>query len=150
MIQNYKNYFRRVVKKIVGDLLTVKWAIIIIIAYFAILKNYLYSLCPSVIITGYPCPACGLTRAGFSVLQGNFALAAQINVFIYPVMLFILIFCVNRYLLLRETPQWMYWLLAGIIIWMIIYYIYRMKRYFPDTPPMTYYYDNLLERLKHR
>lgn len=128
----------------------IKWAIILIIAYFVILKNYLYSLCPSVIITGYPCPACGLTRAGIAVLRGEFALAAKMNVFIYPIIIFAVIFCINRYLLLKKTPSWMTWAFVVLLTAMILYYIYRMVKYFPDTEPMTYYYGNLLERLKHR
>lgn len=75
-----------------------KWVIIFIIAYFVFLKNFLYSTCPLVILTGFPCPMCGMTRAGFALLRLNFGEAFHIHPFIYPIIFMIVIFCINRYL----------------------------------------------------
>ena len=55
-----------------NDIKQAKWVIIFIIAYFAFMKNFLYSTCPSVLLTGYPCPACGMTRAAFCLLRMDF------------------------------------------------------------------------------
>lgn len=71
-IQTVQNAFRLLWK----DIKDIKWAIIVVIAYFVLAKNYLYSLCPMVVITGFPCPGCGLTRAGLGsfgwILQERF------------------------------------------------------------------------------
>ena len=37
-----------------NDIKQAKWVIIFMIAYFAFMKNFLYSPCPSVLLTGYP------------------------------------------------------------------------------------------------
>ena len=33
------------------------------------------------------------------------------------------------------------------VVLMVIYYVWRMYRYFPDQPPMSYYHYNLLRLL---
>ena len=67
------------------DIKDMKWAVILITAYFALGWKYLYSLCPVVVITGFPCPGCGLTRAGVRLLRLDFAGAFGIQPFIYPI-----------------------------------------------------------------
>lgn len=109
--------------------------------YFFMGRKFLYSLCPSVIFTGFPCPACGLTRAAFCILKGNFADAWYLNPFAYVIWLFVLWFGVRRYLLQKETKSFVKWL-AVIIVGMIVFYIYRMIRFFPGEPPMSYYYGS--------
>lgn len=41
-------------------------------------------LCPVAVLTGHPCPGCGLTRATFACLRGDIATAIQIH----PLVLF--------------------------------------------------------------
>ena len=55
------------------DLWNIRIAILVFAIYFVIGRKFLYSLCPMVIMTGFPCPGCGLTRAMFMVLRGDFA-----------------------------------------------------------------------------
>lgn len=70
-----RHLFRRYVKKIaltvLRDLQSWKWGLIVLIVYFGAMKNFLYSLCPVVMLTGFPCPACGMTRAGALLLKLN-------------------------------------------------------------------------------
>ena len=124
------------------DIKSAKWVIIFIIAYFVFLKNFLYSTCPLVILTGFPCPMCGMTRSGFALLRLNFGEAFHIHPFIYPIIFMIVIFCINRYLLLKKTPEWMKWCMIFLLASMVLFYIWRMYRYFPGEPPMSYYYNN--------
>ena len=128
------------------DIKNTRWVIIFIIAYFVFLRKYLYSTCPMVVIIGFPCPMCGMTRAGFALLRFDFRGALQIHPFIYPISGLIIIFCFNRYILFRKTPEWMKWILILLIIAMVGFYIWRMYRYFPGEPPMSYYYDNMTHR----
>lgn len=128
------------------DIKSAKWVIIIIIAYFVLLKNFLYSLCPAVMLTGYPCPACGLTRAGFLLLRFQFREAFEMHPFIYPIVVLVLAFAVNRYVLLRNNKQLLQWCAILMITAMVLFYIWRMWNNFPGDPPMSYYSGNLWSR----
>lgn len=85
-----------------NDIKQAKWVIIFMIAYFAFMKNFLYSTCPSVLLTGYPCPACGMTRAAFCLFRMDFKGAFSIHPFIYAVAAYVAVFAVNRYILQRK------------------------------------------------
>ena len=83
-------------KILLKDIKSARWAIILIIAYFAFLKNYLYTICPVVLLSGYPCPGCGMTRAMFKVLRFDFAGAWEMHPFIYPIGILFVLFCIFR------------------------------------------------------
>lgn len=146
---------KRTIKKVIldgwqlfcKDVNTAKWAIMLIIAYFVVFKNYFYTICPMVLFTGVPCPACGLTRAGFRVLRFDFSGAFQIHPFIYPIILIAIVFSVERYILLKNKITISKWCAIFVIIGMIIFYIWRMMKYFPDVSPMTYYQHNILNNI---
>ena len=126
------------------DIKDMKWAVMLIIAYFALGLKYLYSLCPVVIITGFPCPGCGLTRAGFMLLGRDFAGAFEMQPFIYLIVLFAVIFGWNRYIRRRKMGKYLKSFLIMIMVGMILFYIWRMVKYFPGDPPVSYYKRNLL------
>ena len=117
--------------------------IIVFAIYFTIGKRYLYSLCPSVVLTGLPCPGCGLTRAAFAVLRGDFLRAWELHPFIFVIGIYIVAYCIMRYALLKDTNIMNKWLL-GILIALLVFYVYRMIRFFPDEAPMNYYYGSVL------
>ena len=48
--------------------------------------------CPLVWLTGFPCPACGLTRAAKLVFCARFTDAYQMHPMIYPILLFLFLF----------------------------------------------------------
>lgn len=152
MKTDFRHYIREVKRKSYTELranaTVVVWVAAFAATYVIILRHFFYSTCLSVLITGFPCPACGLTRAGVLVLTGHFAEAARLQPFIYVLAIYIIGVCVYRYLLLKDSMNWAKWTLAVIILCMILFYIYRMICYFPDTPPMTYYRYNLLYYLR--
>ncbi len=125
------------------DIKDLKWAIIFIIAYFVLGKNYLYSLCPMVMITGFPCPGCGLTRAGMLLLKFDFAGAFRLQPCIYPVAVYILLFGWNRYIRGRRMGRGLKFSLIVLMAFVILFYIWRMAYCFPGEPPMSYYERNL-------
>lgn len=128
-------------KKLWEDLKRIWPAILVFGLYFLVGRRVLYSLCPSVIFTGFPCPACGLTRATFCILRGDFAGAWELHPFVYAVWLLVIWFVIRRYFLQKETKSLVKWLTA-LIVGMILFYIYRMIRFFPGDAPMTYYYGS--------
>lgn len=126
------------------DIRSAKWAVMFIIAYFVILKKLFRSLCPMVLLTGFPCPGCGLTRAGVHVLRLEFAAAWRIHPFIFAVIGLAAVFAAERYLLKSKEMKATMRCAVAIIAGMLLFYIYRMMRFFPDVSPMTYYRHSLL------
>lgn len=134
-------------KKLLDDIKSARWAIILIIAYFAFFKNYIYTICPVVLLTGYPCPGCGMTRAMFGVLRLDFIGAWKMHPFIYPIGILVIMFAVSRYIMNGKYMKLVKCFLVIIAVGMVIFYIYRMITLFPETTPMVYYYGNYYNRL---
>ena len=93
------------IKMFLQDLWNIRIAILVFAIYFVIGRKFLYSLCPMVIMTGFPCPGCGLTRAMFMVLRGDFAGAWKMHPFIYGVIILVGWFGVRRYIQ-RKEKSW--------------------------------------------
>lgn len=134
-------------KMICQDIMSAKWAVILLTVYFAFLKKFLHSLCPMVLLTGFPCPGCGLTRAAFRVLRFDFTGAWRVHPFIFALILLAGIFGTERYVKKSCRMDVTKWCAIAVIAGMVIFYVWRMTHMFPDVPPMTYYHDNLLSRL---
>lgn len=111
--------------------------ILVVILYFVFCMLFFREVCPMLIVTGLPCPACGLTRAGILFLQGDFAGAFSMHPFIYVWIAYACYFGYNRYIRGRKMPGGMT-IMILIILAMVVYYGYRMLCYFPDREPMTW------------
>lgn len=105
--------------------------------YMTLMMLLFQEVCPLLIMTGIPCPACGLTRAGVLLLQGEFIAAFDMHAFIYVILVFVLYFIYNRYIRLRKMPYGTQ-IMIGILVTMLIYYLYRMIQYFPNQEPMIW------------
>ena len=134
-------------KKILDDIKSAKWAIMLIIAYFVLFRRYIYTICPVVLMTGYPCPGCGMTRAALRLLRFDFLGAWEMHPFIYAVVILMIMFGVNRYLLNEKYNCQLKVIIIFIAFAMIVFYIWRMYTMFPTTTPMTYYNGNCMRRL---
>lgn len=126
----------------------IMWAVVLINAHFVLLSKYIASLCPLVWITGYPCPACGLTRAGICLLRGQYGRVLELHPFIYVILAFGMAVVVYRYLFHGKSVKWMQALLVIMIVAMILYYVYRFLNYFPNQQPMVYNPNNLMNLTK--
>ncbi|MCP1101117.1 hypothetical protein M2454_000494 [Aequitasia blattaphilus] len=139
-----KTAVEKVIQRIWTDIRNNKWAIMIVIAYFVIMSTVFHQGCPQVLLTGYPCAACGLTRAGTALLKLDFRRALEMNLFIYPIAAMILVYVFNRYIRGKAKQKWLVYGIILLFILMTGYYFYRMYRYFPNQSPMTFYEDNIL------
>ncbi len=148
MKRSLKNVISDGMKLFIKDIKSAKWVIIAIITYFVFLRKLIMGFCPAVRILGVPCPSCGLTRAGMKVLHLDFKGAWEMHPFIYGIILLVILFVWNRYICLRKDMKWLQFLAVIVLCGMCVFYIYRMIRYFPGEPPMSYYDGNLLKQIK--
>ncbi len=125
------------------DIKNMKISILLIVVYFLLNRILFPVSCAWVAITGFPCPGCGLTRAGMEFLKGNFKEAFQIHPFIYVIIVLGIQFCIYRYILKRSQKVFVKYSIV-VVSAMLCFYIYRMLFLFPGDPPMSYYKNNLL------
>lgn len=116
------------------------------LAYTVVSNTVFHAFCPMVILTGLPCPGCGISRAAFFLLTGRWGSAYRMNPMIFPVALVIVYFAWNRYLLGRKAKG-IYQLVIAVLVLLIATYCYRMYLYFPDRVPYVYHEGNMLERM---
>ena len=133
-------------KRLKSDFHNLKVPTALFMLYLIVAKTLMKSLCPSVIFTGFPCPGCGMTRALFSIVRGDFEAAWKFHPFAFAVIGFVILFVVWRYILLRDVRA-LNGILIGLVIGLILFYIYRMVKYFPGDAPMSYYYDSFLNKI---
>ena len=108
----------------------------VVVMYF-VMHALFGAFCPSVIVTGFPCPGCGMTRAVLYLLKGQFSRSWALNPAAGLWALWALWFAFERYIRGRKCKG-LTWALVGIALFMITVYIVRMIRYFPDKPPYVY------------
>lgn len=79
------------------DLYQFRFAIIVILFYFILAQILFDTICPFKILFGFPCPACGLTRASISLFSGNLVQALQYNITVVFWWILIILFVIDRY-----------------------------------------------------
>lgn len=127
------------------DIRTFYPALIIFLVLYFLSHKIFHAFCPMVIVTGFPCAGCGLTRAFLYLLQGQFIRAIKLNPMVIPIFLFLIYFFVYRYLL-GKTVRYLNLLLALLAVAALVTYGIRMYLYFPGRPPYVYTQDNVLSR----
>ena len=137
---------RIVLKRIAKDIKDFRLAFVLFAAYNIMVRKLFHAFCPQLILTGFPCAGCGLTRAVFHILTGNFERGIRLNPAAVFWILFFAWFFWNRYVLGKTKQTAKYWLGATAAITLVIY-LYRMTHCFPGAPPMVYYRNNLLQKL---
>ena len=102
-------------------------------------------LCPFRLVTGHPCPGCGLTHAALCLARGDIVGSLRAHALLLPT-LFTIAFAFNilRINMLQHFfrhPAW----LGGLAAAFVVYYGVRMALWFPGEPPMHVDSANLME-----
>jgi len=118
------------------------WIAVALVLYYAI-ANFLFGyVCPSMIVAGLPCPACGMTRAGILLFSGRIAESFVMHPLFIPVSVFIV--CV---LVWRDKFKHMKTAALVLILILLIVYVFRMVYIFPHQPPMVINGDSILHNI---
>ena len=141
-MQKVQAVFERIWK----DIKRFRIAILLLIFYNVSARIMFHAFCPQLILTGFPCAGCGMTRAVLYILTGRFARGMQLNPAAPLWIIFLCWFFANRYLkgvYRKSTTLW----LGLVCVVTLAVYVYRMLHFFPGDPPMVYYRNNLLRRI---
>ena len=141
-----KTKLKAIINQIVKDVLELKWAIICLAIYYMFTHEVFLTFCPMVILTGLPCPGCGLTRSIIYLLTGQFDRSFAFSPFAIFWILLGIWFVYERYVEGKKVKG-IYPLIGCLCVAMIAYYVYRMYTVFPFAPPMIYREDNVLNNL---
>ena len=104
-----------------------------------VLAGYLLgiSICPMVLLTGLPCPGCGMTRAAELLLQGHWKAAWQMHPFVFTLPVLAVWAFASRYAAGRDSKA-LKWTASAVLAVSIVFYVYRMLTVFPHRAPMLY------------
>lgn len=136
--------------------LRVSFPVVLVIAVYICGCNLIFGkICTIRMLTGIPCPGCGMTRAFLLVSQGKIYEATMMHPFWIPIIILAVIFPVLRYgfsdsVIVGKITKLLKTLIAVTILLFIIFYIYRMIVYFPDIEPMKYDSHNIMNMLHEK
>ena len=134
---------RIVFGRIWKDIKSLWFAFFLLMLYNVIVRKVFHAFCPQLILTGFPCAGCGMTRAVFYILTGRFTRGMKLNPAAPLWILFLGWLCINRYLRGVRSVNTSLWL--GLVCAVTFgIYLYRMMHFFPGEPPMVYYRNNVL------
>lgn len=134
-------------ERIKKDLNDYKVAILAFAIYSIIIRKVFKAFCPFLIITGFPCAGCGLTRAMYLLVTFKFKRSMNMNPSAIAWLVLILYIIYTRYIKGNYNRKKVQILLALTCIITLAIYIYRMATCFPSYPPMVYYRNNIMMRI---
>lgn len=137
---------RECLLRILEDLKSYKWAVVCIVLYYLLAKFLFSAFCPAVIITGFPCPGCGMIRAIFFTATGQFVRGWNLNPFA-GLWLILAVWCAYRkYWCGKKEKRWKQ-MACIILVGMFILFIYRCATRFPSYAPIVYTGKNIFSKV---
>ena len=108
-----------------------------------LLQLIFHTVCPMRLLTGFPCPGCGMTRALIAFFSGDFHAAWHYHPLFPAIPAGMILFFYCRYVNpARFRIFRIYAILATAA--MLAVYSYRMFTLFPNTEPMLYYKNDVI------
>lgn len=131
---------------IIVDLKNLSIALIAFAVYSVIAHLFFERYCPLVVLTGLPCPGCGMTRASLLLISGHFKEALIMHPMVLSVFVLFFAYGLFKYILYIDTRH-----LQNILIFIIIaglfVYLFRMFTVFPEQTPMKFYNNNIFRKI---
>lgn len=145
MIRKMTAYIKTVAGRVAGDGKAYWPAVMLILIFYLLCHRIFDAFCPMIILTGFPCPGCGITRGIWFLMMGQPIRAWKANPM--AVLWFAFGICIvwQRYVRGKPVKYKKQWLI-GLAVGMIVVYVYRMAVCFPGRPPMVYTHHNYMER----
>lgn len=137
------------IKRLAKDIKAFYPAVIAFGIYNFVVRKIFHAYCPFLILTGFPCAGCGMTRAIFFILTGRIKRGMALNPAAPMWILFLLWFFIERYFRGR-TPKYTKVVLAVVVLVTFGIYVYRMVNFFPGSPPLVFYRNNIISRIMKR
>lgn len=136
---------KEVINRIRKDFENFWMAAAAIIVYTIVVNLIFHGFCPLVLVTGFPCPGCGITRALFYLFTGQIEKSLYIQPMGIVVLACIIYFFWNRYVIGRKAKG-MKAVLGISVVLLLVVYLVRMYLYFPERVPYVYTQGCLLEK----
>lgn len=122
------------------------WPTVLALSVYTIFVNLMFhAFCPMLLITGIPCPGCGMSRALLLLLMGHPAESVKMHPLAPLVLVIIIYFGWNRYIIGRRSKMVPLFIGIGVVM-LVICYLIRMYYLFPENQPLLYMEDNLLSQ----
>ncbi len=137
---------KKIGKRIWADVQNYWMAGVAIVIYTLLVHVAFRAFCPMVIVTGLPCPGCGITRSLCYLLTGQVAESIHMHPMGIVVACFFLYVAWNRYIIGRN-PKKIMLLITVLAILLLITYLVRMYLYFPNRAPYVYKEGNVLSTI---
>lgn len=137
---------KKIASRIWDDIKQYWVAIIVVIVLYTFMHIVFDAFCPLVVITGIPCPGCGITRSVIFFVTGQFERSFHMHPLGGILVIFALYCGFYRYIKGRKVPG-LKWIIVILVTASLVLYVIRMILYFPDRPPYTYNYGNLMEKI---
>ncbi|MBQ4536207.1 MAG: DUF2752 domain-containing protein [Lachnospiraceae bacterium] len=119
------NYIRTVWNRIWTDLRNNYIALLVVLAYMGITQFLFHTVCPVAIMTGHPCPGCGLTRASILLFTGHPVEAFTMNPSVFAWWFLILYLIICRYFLGKKARGMTVFLTLTCLLTLCIF-VWRM------------------------
>lgn len=143
-----KQYFKTVAKRIWADVRKYALAVFMYLIYYFTTLIIFHASCPMILLTGMPCPGCGMNRALLSIVTFRWGNAFYLNPVSFGWAVLIILVIVFRYFL-GKTPKFLtviFWVLIALLF---VRYFYGLFHWFPNRIPYVYRRNNLLRYLIH-
>ena len=119
-------------------------ALIPVVIYCTVTQLVFDSICPLVVLTGLPCPSCGMTRSFVFLVTGRWHEALRYNIMVVPWILLAVAFVVTRYFV-PAARRLMLPFLCLVCLATFAYFIIRIIYTYPSEPVMIYHEPNLIK-----
>ncbi len=139
-------YMKKISERICQDIKNLWPAALAVVCCIILMNVIFHAFCPMVVLTGLPCPGCGMTRSLFLLLTGRVRQSIWMHPMGVPTACLFFYYLWNRYICGKRAKGMKFLIIAAILL-LIVLYCVRMYLYFPDRVPYVYMKDNIFAKI---